>query len=152
MDQIDKLTAKALKLLSYRPRSIFEIKTRLNKLTSSPQLVNQVINHLLNQDLLNDEEFARWWVDQRLNHRPRGNFGLTAELSQKGIDKKIIDQVLLTPAQERNLAKKFIRSRQSQLQSLPLIKQKQKAIQWLKTRGFTFISIYPVIDELTRKE
>ena len=152
MDDIDKLTAKAFKLLSYRPRSIFEIKTRLKKLTPSSALIDKVINQLINQDLLNDEEFARWWVDQRLSHRPRGNFGLTAELSQKGIDKKIINQVLLTSAQEKNLAKKFIHSRQSRLQSLPLQQQKIKVIQWLKTRGFSFKSIYPVIDEFTRKE
>ena len=152
MDNIDKLTAKAFKLLSYRPRSIFEIKTRLKKLTPSSQLIDQVINKLIDQGLLNDEEFARWWIDQRLNHRPRGNFGLTAELSQKGIDKKIINQVLLTSVQEKNLAKKFIRSRQSRLQSLPLQQQKIKAVQWLKTRGFSFKSIYPVIDEIIGKE
>jgi len=148
MDAIDKLTAKALKLLSYRPRSVYEIRFRLKKISPSPKLINQVINQFLEEDLLNDQEFARWWVDQRINHRPRGNFALKAELFQKGIDKEIINQVLLTPAQEKKLAKKFISSRQTQLKSLSLRRQKIKASQWLKTRGFTSSTIYAVIDEL----
>lgn len=148
MDAIDKLTAKALKLLSYRPRSVYEIRFRLKKISPSPKLINQVINQFLEEDLLNDQEFARWWVDQRINHRPRGNFALKAELFQKGIDKEIINQVLLTPAQEKKLAKKFISSRQTQLKSLSLRQQKIKASQWLKTRGFTSSTIYAVIDEL----
>jgi len=148
MDAIDKLTAKALKLLSYRPRSVYEIRFRLKKISPSPKLINQVINQFLEEDLLNDQEFARWWVDQRINHRPRGNFALKAELFQKGIDKEIINQVLLTPAQEKKLAKKFISSRQTQLKSLSLRRQKIKASQWLKTRGFISSTIYAVIDEL----
>jgi regulatory protein len=148
MDAIDKLTAKTLKLLSYRPRSVYEIRFRLKKISPSPKLINQVINRFLEEDLLNDQKFARWWVDQRINHRPRGNFALKAELFQKGIDKEIIDQVLLTPAQEKKLAKKIISSRQTQLKSLSLRRQKIKASQWLKTRGFTSSAIYAVIDEL----
>lgn len=148
MEAIDKLTAKALKLLSYRPRSVYEIRFRLKKISSSPKLINQVINQFLEEDLLNDQKFACWWVDQRINHRPRGNFALKAELFQKGIDKEIINQALLTPTQEKKLAKKFISSRQTRLKSLPLRQQKIKASQWLKTRGFTSSTIYAIIDEL----
>ena len=103
----DYLTDKALRLLSYRPRSIREITQRLTKTNADTNTINRVINNLIDQNLLNDQEFAKWWVEQRVKFRPRGNFALTQELAQKGIAREIIESVLLSPAAERQLAKKL---------------------------------------------
>ncbi|OIP02972.1 hypothetical protein AUK18_02885 [Candidatus Beckwithbacteria bacterium CG2_30_44_31] len=123
------LTAKALRLLSYRPRSIREIKKRLTKTNADTNTINRVINNLIEQNLLNDQEFARWWVDQRVKFRPRGNYALTQELAQKGLDREIIDSVLLSFDAELALAKKLPQSK-------------------LSSRGFSF----SVIDALNAKE
>jgi len=123
------LTAKALRLLSYRPRSIREIKKRLTKTNADTNTINRVINNLIEQNLLNDQEFARWWVDQRVKFRPRGNYALTQELVQKGLDREIIDSVLLSFDAELALAKKLPQSK-------------------LSSRGFSF----SVIDALNAKE
>jgi len=125
----DYLTAKALRLLSYRPRSIREIKKRLTKTNADTNTINRVINNLIEQNLLNDQEFARWWVDQRVKFRPRGNYALTQELAQKGLDREIIDSVLLSFDAELALAKKLPQSK-------------------LSSRGFSF----SVIDALNAKE
>lgn len=125
----DYLTAKALRLLSYRPRSIREIKQRLTKTNADTHTINRVINNLIDQNLLNDQEFARWWVEQRIKFRPRGNYALTQELAQKGLDREIIDSVLLSFDAELELAKKLPQSKRS-------------------SRGFSF----SVIDALNAKE
>ena len=140
----EKLLNKALKLLSYRPRSVFEIKFRLKKLTPSVKEINTVITKLLDEDLLNDQKFADWWVDQRVTHRPKGNIALKSELFQKGIDRDIIDSVLLDSDQEQALAKKLLNSRK--------ITIKPKAYQYLRARGFSSSSILSAIDELAFKE
>ncbi|MFH0942933.1 MAG: RecX family transcriptional regulator [Candidatus Beckwithbacteria bacterium] len=101
------LTAKALRLLSYRPRSVAEIKLRLRKTNTDSKTINAVIAELEEQGLLNDQDFAAWWVDQRVNFRPRGNFALKQELKQKGISESIISSVLLTFEAELKLAKKL---------------------------------------------
>ncbi|MEA3355380.1 MAG: regulatory protein RecX, partial [Patescibacteria group bacterium] len=99
MDQaLTKLKNKTLKLLSYRPRSTGEIKFRLKRLNyATPALINQTIDYFIDADLLNDQKFAEWWVDQRTTHRPKGNIALKSELIQKGIDHSIINSVLLSP-------------------------------------------------------
>lgn len=125
----DYLTAKALRLLSYRPRSIREIKQRLTKTNADTHTINRVINNLIDQNLLNDQEFAQWWIDQRVKFRPRGNYALTQELAQKGIDREIIDSVLLSFEAELALAKKLPPSK-------------------LSSRGFSF----SVIDALASGE
>ena len=140
----EKLLNKVLKLLSYRPRSVFEIKLRLKKLTPAVKDINTVINKLLDEDLLNDQKFADWWVDQRVTHRPKGNIALKSELFKKGIDRDIIDSALLDLTQEKTLAKKLLNSKKITL--------KQKAYQYLRTRGFSPESILSAIDELAFKE
>lgn len=125
----DYLTAKALRLLSYRPRSIREIKQRLAKTNADTKTVNRVIDNLINQNLLNDQEFAQWWVGQRVKFRPKGNRALQFELRQKGVSQDIIDEVLLSPEEEQALAKKLPQSK-------------------LYSRGFSF----SVIDALPTKE
>ncbi len=126
---LEYLTAKALRLLSYRPRSIREIKQRLTKTNADTNTINRVINNLIDQNLLNDQEFAQWWVDQRVKFRPRGNYALTQELAQKGLARDIIDSVLLSFDAELELAKKLPQSK-------------------LSSRGFSF----SVIDALNAEE
>jgi len=139
-----QLSNKILKLLSYRPRSVFEIKFRLKKITDSEKLINTTIKRFIDKDLLNDQEFASWWVDQRTTHRPKGNIALKSELLQKGIDRDIINANLLDSKKEQKLAKKLISSKK--------ITNKKKAYQYLRARGFSSTSIFPAIDELGFEE
>ena len=137
-----KLINKGFKLLSYRPRSISEIKLRLKKLKyATPDLINQTIDYLVETDLLSDQKFASWWVDQRSFHRPKGNLALKSELSGKGIDQSIIESVLLDPDQEQKLAKKALKSKK--------ITDNQKAYRYLYSRGFTSNTINASIDSLS---
>lgn len=123
------LNIKAVRLLSYRPRSIAEIRQRLKRTNADSKTINLVISELEDQGLLDDKKFAAWWVDQRTTFRPRGNFALTQELKQKGIADSIIKSNLLTYEQELELAKK-----------LPVNK--------LASRGFSF----GIIDALSHLE
>lgn len=124
------LKNKTLKLLSYRPRSISEIEFNLRKLDyATPDLINQTIDYFVDAQLLDDQKFATWWVEQRTTHRPKGNIALKSELLQKGIDQSIISSVLLSPEQEQELAKKLLEKKK--------ITNKQKAYKYLYSRGFS---------------
>jgi regulatory protein len=137
-----KLINKALKLLSYRPRSISEIKFRLTRLKySTPALINQTIEYLLETNLLDDQKFASWWVEQRSTHRPKGNIALTSELLSKGIDQSIIESVLLSSENEKKLAQKILKSKKTTNRPL--------AYQYLYSRGFSSNTINASIDELS---
>jgi regulatory protein len=151
----EKLYAKALNFLSYRPRSEqetrFYLKHQLTKLSSSgpighlnEALINQIVKKLHQRQLVNDSQFTQWWIEQRLTHRPKGNLALKAELFQKGIDRDIIAKNLLSLNQEKKLAKKVLAQKNCRL--------KDKAVRLLRTRGFSSAIIYPLIDELFPKE
>ena len=99
------LINRAFNLLSYRPQSLAEMKAKLRRSGADAVAINQVLGNLMEQGALDDLKFAQWWVEQRVRFRPRGNIALTQELSQKGVRREIIAQVLLAPAEELALAK-----------------------------------------------
>lgn len=110
---------KAIKLLSFRPRSAAELKQR-GLAAAVPKLIEL--------DLIDDRKFAKWWVEQRCRLNPRGNLALKVELSQKGIDQEIIASVLLTHEQEVELARKLIAKKKL---------DRPRAQRFLLSRGFS---------------
>ncbi len=97
----EKLTSQTLNYLSYRPRSQKEIQTYLHrklykqaKIKNKQKLIDKVVNKLKQKNIINDEEFSQWWIEQRTKHRPKGNFAITQELRMKGIDNHIISNAL----------------------------------------------------------
>lgn len=58
------------------------------------ELVAGAVVRLTELGVLDDETFARAWIESRDRARPRGERALRSELAQKGIDRKVADDVL----------------------------------------------------------
>jgi regulatory protein len=86
---------KALNYLDLRRRSIKELHDYLRRKEYEPEVINQVVDRLMRANLLNDEEFARAWVRDRLLLKPKSKRALSVELAQKGISRSVIDAVLI---------------------------------------------------------
>jgi len=84
----------ALRFLEVRSRSVAEVRRRLITAGYRPELVEGAIERLLELGMLDDEVFARLWVESRDRARPRGEHALIIELRQKGIDATIITATL----------------------------------------------------------
>lgn len=85
---------KALNQLDLRRRSTKEIRDYLWRKDFEPQVIQAVIDRLTKAGLLNDEEFARAWIRDRLLLKPKSKRALSAELFAKGISRDIADRVL----------------------------------------------------------
>ena len=68
----NSILASALKILSLRPHSKQEVINFLRKKTKDDTLINQTIEKLEKAKLINDEEFAKWYMESRSRTRPRG--------------------------------------------------------------------------------
>jgi regulatory protein len=86
--------AAALRFLEVRPRSIREVRRRLDMAGFPTQLVEAALERLEELDFLDDEAFARSWVESRDRARPRGERALRSELAQKGVAREIVDRIL----------------------------------------------------------
>ncbi|KPL00273.1 MAG: hypothetical protein AMJ90_08575 [candidate division Zixibacteria bacterium SM23_73_2] len=96
LDSEKKIKVKnaALNFLSYRARSEKEIKDRLKRKGYSRKLIDEVISDLKRLNFLNDYQFALNWIKDRLDHKPRGEKLLRAELLKLGIKEEFIEKSL----------------------------------------------------------
>ncbi|MFW6283981.1 MAG: RecX family transcriptional regulator, partial [Desulfosalsimonas sp.] len=93
-DQKQKAFEKSLGFLQYRPRSRAEITAYLEKKDFSGPAVQNAVSRLESYGYIDDEAFARMWIESRSRSRPKGEFALRYELRQKGVNEAIIDRML----------------------------------------------------------
>jgi regulatory protein len=84
----------AARFLEVRSRSVYEVRRRLGGAGYRPELVDGAIARMTELGMLDDETFARAWVESRDRARPRGERAIREELRTKGIDRETIDLVL----------------------------------------------------------
>ena len=88
---------RAVKLLAAKPRSVGELRERLlEKNWTDPAIVDAVIEKLSDYKYLDDEQYAADLAVSKLRQQPQGPRRLKQALSQKKLDKEIVDQALST--------------------------------------------------------
>ncbi|WP_110513375.1 RecX family transcriptional regulator [Herpetosiphon llansteffanensis] len=151
-EEVDKTYNAALVFLAARPRSSQEIRTRLRKREFPDEHIDLAIEKLAQIGLVNDAAFARFWVENRQQHRPRGARAIQAELSQKGVKRELISEVLneLTDQdEEQERAFSVARSALRRYANEPTkMAFSRKMAGLLQRRGFGFDTIKPVLDQL----
>lgn len=84
---------KACGFLSYRQRSVDEIKKYLDKRGYSEHK-NSVVSRLAGVGLLDDRSFAESWVRERSAGRGYGSRRLRMELARLGIERELVEGAL----------------------------------------------------------
>lgn len=129
--------SQALNYLSYRPRSRAELVTYLEKRGQSENQVEAIILRLEQAGLVNDTEFARFWVENRERFRPRGMHALRYELRGKGIDEETIEDALDSIDVSASAYRAACRKAQ-QLSHLDRQEFDRKLVEYLGRRGFSY--------------
>ena len=146
-DEVNRAYEHAVRFLGYRPRSTAEIKKNLREKGYSDEAIEASIAKLNDQRYLDDEAFARYWVANRTEFKPRGSRALRTELRQKGISDAIISEVLA----EQDGQDDAYRAAQQKVRRYKHKTQtefKQKVGQFLMRRGFEYHIIKPVLAQL----
>lgn len=132
----------ALRFLEARQRSTVEVRTRLNRAGYRPDLVEGAIDRLAELGMLDDEAFAKAWVDSRDRARPRGERALRSELRTKGIDRAVVDATMEErdverPDADRDAARRLLERHASALARVPDPRaRRQRAYALLARNGF----------------
>lgn len=90
----------ALRYLSTRPRSVFEVRERLSKKGFSPADIDKTIDSLTLAGYLDDTKFGRMLSASRFRYKNWGLLKIRNELKMKGISTEIIEDVLGSDARE----------------------------------------------------
>jgi regulatory protein len=144
-DAVERAYNRCLDYLGYRPRSESEVRTYLKQHEVAEEHAEAVIARLQRAGLLDDEAFARFWVENRERFRPRGPRALGHELRQKGIDDRIIERVL-EPIDVSDSAHRSGRKKAEQLRDADRDTFYRKLVAYLARRGFDYETAREVTD------
>lgn len=93
-DNLVQAKLYAERLIGTRMRSERELRQRLKQKEISQEAIDEIVATFQRVHLLDDAEFARMWVRDRLRLRPRSASALRRELRAKGIREDIVTVVL----------------------------------------------------------
>ena len=145
-DEYHQVYKRAVRLIDHRPRSIAEVRRRMERQGIRPDLVEKAIGQLTAVGLLDDAEFARLWVENRETFRPRSHQMLRYELRQKGLDEKTIAQALEQVDEEQS-AHRLALERGRRLSHLDWSAFRQKLTGYLARRGYPYDIIRRAVQE-----
>jgi regulatory protein len=141
----------ATRFLSYRSRSIYELRTRLERDNIDSSIIDRTIQKLLDQQLLDDNRFAELFTESRILHRPVGISRLRRELRQKGIDEEIIARIEEQYFNDEDELKRAMQAADKKLRSDrstdPLVRKRRLAAH-LGRRGFNWDTINRLLEQL----
>ncbi len=137
----------ALRYLSYRPRSEYEIRQRLYQRGFDNNSIRAVLSRLKEQNLIDDGDFARFWKDNRQSFSPRSQWLTRLELKQKRVPDEIIEQVVSTIDDAEN-AYSVATIKARSLTQCDYQSFRRRLGEHLKRRGFGYGVIIKTVERL----
>ena len=134
----------AVRLLSRREHSAFEIRDKLQKRDFDENEIAQAIVELQQGGWLSDERFAEAYIRMR-QLKGFGPIRIAMELSERGVDEIIVDEYLHADddvwqqALEQQYRKKY------KNKAIEDYNDKAKRIRFLQYRGFPLDQIYQIV-------
>lgn len=151
MNDFEKYLNLCFRYLKIRPRSKKEISDYLERKKLKEEIANKIIIYLQNNSYLNDVNFAKWWVNQRLLNKPRSIYLLKLELINKGVSKNICDDLFFEEKiNDLKTAINLLGNKRSLFQGDFKYKQ-QRIINFLLRKGYSYHVAKKAFEELHNK-
>ncbi len=148
-DAEEKAFQNALKVLSYRPRSVHEVQKKLKENGFDETVVHAVLERLRKDGLVEDESFARAWVENRTVFHPRSRKLIALELRQKGVPDEVVQNALASGAMDdETLAYQSAIQYAHRLKRLEWPEFRKKLGAYLLRRGFSFETVSPLVRQV----
>ena len=149
-DAQERAYDQALRFLSYRPRSIEETRRYLADKDVPPDVIATTLARLARAGLLDDEAFARFWVENRESFRPRSAMALRMELRRKGVGDEAI-ATALAAVDEKEAAYQAALARAVRLRGADRTTFYRRLGGFLQRRGFGYETARETVDRLWRE-
>jgi len=149
-NSLEKARAYAFLLLKFRLRSEKELEARLKQRGFSAEISKDTVNFLKDKEFIDDRVFAKGWVASRLK-KPFGLRRINQELTEKGLDKEVIEDSLVQAKKDYNesqIVKQLARQRFSRIKNIEPLKAKMRVYAYLLRRGFSPDIVSDIVKQL----
>jgi regulatory protein len=147
--KLSQLTNQYIRLISLiyaRPRSEYELRTKLRLKKLDKEDIDELILKLQKEGYQDDLKFATWWVTSRKNSRPISSLKLRSELAGKGIKSSTAEQAIsenFNQEDEHQALLKLIAKKKDHYET------EEKLLSFLASRGYSYSSIKSALKELS---
>ncbi len=153
-EQYVQAKQRALDYLAHKPRTEEEVRRKLRRQDLPPAVIEDVVARLYELSYLDDEAYAQDYARNRFSSKKYGPDRIQRELVERGIDRHIAEETVADLFADRDVtaaAREHAEKRWARLadEEDPR-RRKQKLYRYLRRRGFTSDTIYPLLDELER--
>jgi regulatory protein len=138
----------AYSFLAYKQRSKKELIKKLKLKKISEASIEKITELLEKQKYLNDELFAGNFIEDKLNSRPIGKRLAKLKLSEKGIDKEVIEETLnkiYSEDKEAEYAERVLEKYVKKVKYKDAVDKKNKCYRYLISKGFDFDTVKKVL-------
>jgi regulatory protein len=142
-----------LDALTGQARSRRELREKLAKKDVPPDLAERLLDRFTEVGLIDDEAFARLWVESRQRSRGLARRALAQELRRKGVDDQTARTALddLDPGREEQAARDLVRKRLRSLRGVDDTTATRRLAGLLARKGYPAGLAFSVVrDELAR--
>ncbi len=128
----------ALHYIGYKMRTEAEVRKKLLEKEFTEEIIARVIDFLIAYHYVDDIQYCKSYVKQRLNCNPRGSYLLKMELKQKGIKESIICKTLeQANINEMDDAIRLLEKKCARLDTIDE-KEKKRLFGFLQRRGYSY--------------
>lgn len=140
----DKVYNQTLSLIMRRPRSKWEIESYLKRKGHGQAMRVEIINMLSEKNFVDDEDFARRWIESRRLLKNTSRRKLTMELKQKRVPDEIIDAVL---TEDDTDEVQVIKAEIAKKRRTSRYRDDTKLMQYLARQGYRYDDIKKALQE-----
>ncbi len=149
LDESGKATSTALALLARRPRSEREVRDRLRQKDYGDAAIDEAIGRLEGWGYLDDAAFARFWVENRVANKPRGERLMAQELWRKGVARPVVQEAIAAAEiDETQAALSVARAKLRAYRGLDPSVARRRLAAYLVRRGFGYDVVRQVLDQV----
>ncbi len=156
VEQDEEIRARemCLRALDVRARSRHELAERLNRRGVEAVVTVRVLDRLTQARLINDEDFARMLIRERLRAKGYGRRRLQVDLARAGVDRSLAARVMdeEVPRNEQPGCEDLATRKIRQYQSLPRELGRRRLAAFLERRGFSSGEVYRAVNKVLPKD
>jgi len=145
-DTFSKAKNMAFRYLSYRDRSIKEMKDYLLKKEYGPDIIELTISYLIDKEFLDDHRFAVNFIEGKSRNNGYGPRKIKYDLMNKGISKDIIATCLQDYDEDLDEIIELVNKKYSRLKEADYNKQYNTIGGFLSRKGHSYDVIKKVLD------
>ena len=147
---VDEAILKLQNYCAYQERCHQEVQQKLKGMNMIPVAIDKIIVHLLEQNYLNEERYAKLFVGGKFRIKKWGKYRLTSELKKKDISKNNINLAISQIPNNEYIAvfNDLAKTKAELIVESDKWKKKKKLIDYLLYRGWESHLVYDKVNEL----